>query len=211
MRTLAQLAAVAMMLGFAGSGWGQQAAPEKSAPAKPSEATTAQSPTTPSAAAQDSLAEAARKARERHKEEQKTPRVFTNDNIPTSGGISSVGAPPAPAGSATPEGTETGTQAASGSSGSGEKFWRDKFADLRHKLEQDQENLALSQRELGTLNTQFYTDPNKQLQQQLTRGDIDKKTAEIDKAKAQVAADQQALSDAEDDLRKSGGDPGWAR
>ncbi len=82
---------------------------------------------------------------------------------------------------------------------------------MRHKLEQDQENVDLLQRELGTLNTQFYSDPNKQLQQQLTRSDIDKKTAEIDKAKAKVDADQQAISDAEDDLRKSGGDPGWAR
>jgi hypothetical protein len=211
MRTLVQLTAVAIMLGFAGSGWAQQTAPDSSAPAKPPAATSGQSSATPSAPAQDSLAEAARKARERRKEEAKTPRVFTNENIPTSGGISSVGQPAAPAGSSSAEGTETGAPAATGSSGNGEKFWRDKFADLRHKLEQDQENLALSQRELGTLNTQFYTDPNKQLQQQLTRGDIDKKTAEIDKAKAQVDADQQAISDAEDDLRKSGGDSGWAR
>ena len=209
MRTLAQLIAVAIMLGFAGSGWGQQAAPDHSAQAKPSTATPAQTSATQSAPPQDSLAEAARKARERQKEDPTPPRVFTNDNIPSSGGISSVGQPAASAGSGSPEGTASGTPAAS--SGSGEKFWRDKFADLRHKLEQDQENLALSQRELGTLNTQFYTDPNKALQQQLTRSDIDKKTAEIDKAKAQVAADQQAISDAEDDLRKSGGDSGWAR
>jgi hypothetical protein len=208
MRTLAQLTAVAIMLGFTGSGWAQQTAPDSSAPPKSAAATSAQSSTAPSTPAQDSLAEAARKARERHKEESKTPRVFTNENIPTSGGISSVGAP-ASAGSSPAESAGTGTPAAS--SGSGETFWRGKFADLRHKLQQDQENLALSQRELGTLSTQFYTDPNKLLQQQLTRSDIDKKTAEIDKAKAQVDADQQAISDAEDDLRKSGGDPGWAR
>ena len=89
--------------------------------------------------------------------------------------------------------------------------WRDKFAALRHKLEQDQQNLDLLQRELGALNTQFYGDPNKQPQQQLTRSDIDKKTAEIDKAKDQVAADQKAIDDAQDDLRASGGDPGWGR
>ncbi len=206
MRTLVQLTAVAVMLGFAGSGWAQQTAPDSSAPAKPPAATSGQSSTASSTPAQDSLAEAARKARERRKEESKTPRVFTNENIPTSGGISSVGAP---AGSSSAEGTKSGTPAAS--SGSGEQFWRDKFADLRHKLEQDKENLDLSQRELGTLSTQFYSDPNQQMQQQLTRSDINKKTAEIDKAKAQVDADQQAISDAEDDLRKSGGDPGWAR
>ncbi|HEY7825664.1 MAG TPA: hypothetical protein VIC00_02510 [Candidatus Acidoferrales bacterium] len=100
---------------------------------------------------------------------------------------------------------------ASASSGSAENTWRDKFATLRHKLEQDQENLAVLQRELGTLNTQFYSDPNKQLEQQLTRSDIDKKTAEINAATEQVAADQKAIADAESDLRASGGDPGWAR
>ena len=73
-----------------------------------------------------------------------------------------MGQPAAPAGSSSAGGTETGAPAATGSSGNDEKFWRDKFADLQHKLEQDQENLDVLQRELGTLNTQFYTDPNKQ-------------------------------------------------
>jgi hypothetical protein len=139
--------------------------------------------------------------------------VFTNDNLPTSGGISTVGQAPAPAtpaaGSATPPGKQPGTPAAA--SGDDEAKWREKFAALRHKLEQDQQNLDLLQRELGTLNTQFYGDPNKQLQQQLTRSDIDKKTAEIDKAKDQVAADQKAIDDAQNDLRASGGEPGWGR
>src|SRR5579862_740326 len=196
MRKLLPLTAAAIVLGFAGNGWGQQ-----STPASPSATTRTQtSASTP--VPQDSLAEAARKARERKKEERKTPQLFTNDNLPTSGGISTVGQAPAP--TATP--AAPGSAASNGkkpvaSSGSDEAKWREKFATLRHKLEQDQENLDLLQRELGTLNTQFYSDPNKELQQQLTRSDIDKKTAEIDKAKEQVAADQQAIDDAQNDLR----------
>lgn len=209
MRKLAPLTAVAVMLGFAGIGWGQQSNPASSSAATPTQ-TSASAP-----AQEDPLAEAARKAREQKKEEHRTPRVFTNDNLPTSGGISTIGqepaSTPAPAapGSAAPGDKKPATPAAAPVSD--EAKWREKFATLRHKLEQDQHNLDLSQRELGTLNTQFYSDPNKELQQQLTRDDIDKKTAEIDKAKAQVDADQQAISDAEADLRKSGGDPGWAR
>jgi hypothetical protein len=205
MRKWAQLTAVAVMIGFAGIGSAPQAAPQNSEQAKPA---------SPAAAPQDSLAEAARKARERKKEEPAPTKVFTNDNLPTTGGISSVGearasvAPgsTAPGSDAKKPGTEAGA-----SSGSAENTWRDKFATLRHKLEQDQDNLAVLQRELGTLNTQFYADPNKQLQQQLTRSDIDKKTAEINAATQQVAADQKAIDDAESDLRASGGDPGWAR
>jgi hypothetical protein len=202
MRKWAQLTAVAVMMGFAGSGSATQAAPQNSEQAKP-----ASSPAAP----QDSLAEAARKARQRKKEEPAATKVFTNDNLPTTGGISSVGAAAAP-GSTAPgsDAKKPGAQAGA-SSGSAENTWRDKFATLRHKLEQDQDNLAVLQRELGTLNTQFYADPNKQLQQQLTRSDIDKKTAEINAATQQVAADQKAIDDAETDLRASGGDPGWAR
>jgi hypothetical protein len=44
-----------------------------------------------------------------------------------------------------------------------------------------------------------------------TSCDINDKTADIDKMQAQVDADRRAIADAEDELRKSGGDPGWAR
>ena len=211
MRKLVPLTAVAIVLGFAGNGWGQQSNAASPPAATPTQ-TSASAPVS-----KDPLAEAARKAREQKKEEHKTPRVFTNDDLPTSGGISTVGQAPAPtptptpaaAGSATPASKKPGAPAAS--SPNDEAKWRERFATLRHKLEQDQQNLDLLQRELGTLNTQFYGDPNKELQQQLTRSDIDKKTAEIDKAKDQIAADQKAIDDAENDLRASGGEPGWGR
>ena len=64
-----------------------------------------------------------------------------------------------------------------------EKTWRDKFATLRHKLEQDQAELDVMQRELGVLNVQYYSDPVKAMQQQFTRSDINKKTADIDAKK----------------------------
>jgi len=67
------------------------------------------------------------------------------------------------------------------------------------------------QRELGVLDVQYYSDPVKAMQQDLTRADINKKTADIEAKKQQIEADKQAISDAEDDLRKAGGDSGWAR
>jgi hypothetical protein len=85
------------------------------------------------------------------------------------------------------------------------------FARLRHKLEQDQDNVTVSQRELGVLDVQYYNDPVKSMQQGLTRSDINSKTAKIEAAKQQVEADKQAISDAEDQLRRAGGDIGWSR
>src|SRR5262249_1142229 len=100
--------------------------------------------------------------------------------------------------------------AKSSSAPSEEATWRSRFARLRHKLEQDQADLDVMQRELGVLNTQYYSDPNKQLQQQLSREDINKKTADIEARKKDVEGDKRAMSEAEDELRKAGGDPGWA-
>ena len=164
---------------------------------------------------QDSLAEAARKTRERKKEAPKSAKTFTNDNLPTEGGISTVGessGAPSTATSTTAA-APSGEKAAPGEKAkpSDEKTWRARFQALRRKLDQDQANLEVMQRELAQLNIQYYDDPNKGLQQQYTRSDINSKTSNIDKMQAQIDADKQAISDAEDELRKSGGDPGWAR
>jgi hypothetical protein len=150
----------------------------------------------------DPLAEAARKAREQKKEAPKATKVYDNDTIPTQGGISTIG-----------ETSQTGQEGAGGTSASAndEKTWRDRFATLHHKLDQDQAELDILQRELGVANVQFYTDPVKEMQQKLTNEDINKKTAAIDAKKKVIEADKQAIANAEEELRKSGGDPGWAR
>ena len=197
MNKISWFTAVAVLLALPTRVWSQQKDPEPSA----QDQTQTQAQAGP--VAQDSLAEAARKAREQKKEASKSSKTFTNDNLPSEGGISTVGDKTATPSSEAP--------AAAGQTASDEKTWRSRFASLRHKLEQDQANLDVMQRELAQLNLQFYSDPTKAMQQQLTRSDINNKVADIDKMKSQIEADQQAISDAEDELRKSGGDPGWAR
>jgi hypothetical protein len=156
-------------------------------------------------APQDALAAAARRAKEQKKAGPKPAKVFTNDDIPSSGGISTVGEKPGASD------TAAATAAPEKAGANDEKTWRNRFAMLRHKLDQDQEALAVMQRELGELNIQYYSDPVKAMQQQYTRSDINDKSAQIDAKKKEIDADNQAISDAEDDLRKAGGEPGWAR
>jgi hypothetical protein len=149
-----------------------------------------------------SIADAARKAREQKKSEPKAAKVFTNDNIPAEGGINVVGDATAPA----PGG------AAPAPAANDEKMWRDRFAAARGKLQRDQADLDVMQRELGKLDVQYYpNDPTKQLMQSVTMSDINDKRAKIVQKQQQIAQDQAAISDLEDQLRKSGGDPGWAR
>jgi hypothetical protein len=196
----------------------QQSQPSQTQPSQTQQSSAPQGQTQSkpqSPAPQDSLAEAARKAREQKKEAPKAAKVFTNDNIPTEGGISSVGKPAEAAPAANQaNATSTAQAAASGENSAtpsnDEKTWRDRFAKLHHKLDQDQADLDLMQRELAVLNTQYYSDPMKGMQQGLSRDDINKKTADIEAKKKQVEDDKKAIADAEDELRKSGGDPGWA-
>jgi hypothetical protein len=160
----------------------------------------------------DSLVAAARKARAERKEAPKSTRTFTNDNLPTQGGISTVGDKNASSGDNGAAASADNSSGANGyPNGNDEKGWRDLFSKLRTKESQDEDALTISQRELGQLGPQFYGDPNKQMMQDLTRSDINKKTAEIDNKKRDVQADKDAISAAEEALREAGGDAGWAR
>ena len=72
------------------------------------------------------------------------------------------------------------------------------------------------QRETGVSMLQYYGgDPQKAAQDQNSQQPLgeayQKKVSKIDAKKKDVEADKQAISAAEDDLRKAGGDPGWAR
>jgi hypothetical protein len=159
---------------------------------------------------EDSLAAAARKAREQKKDAlHPTVKVFTNDDLPT-GGISTVGTEKDAASA------EAGKEDAAAAGPSDEKTWRARFAKLHEKLDQDQSELDVLQRELGVAQTQFYGgDPNKAMSDQMSGqpfgAEYNKKLTQVDEKKKQIEADKQAISDAEDDLRKAGGDPGWAR
>ncbi len=174
--------------------------------------TTSQSKTQPQAASQapptksGSLADAARKAREAQKNAPKAPMVFTNDNIPTSsGGVSVVGNSSA----ASDEAASSDAQSATDKND--EATWRKRFADARHKIDQDTAELTVMQREMGQLNVQYYPDPTQALMQSVTRTDLTKKQNAIDAKQKELDADKQALSNLEDELRKAGGDPAWAR
>ena|SRR5271155_2978603 len=200
----------------------QSAAPSTSAPASAA-APAAQAPSSQSTVVSipvqttDPLVAAARKAREQKKDQAgaKPARVFNNDNIPTQGGVSAVGenaaAPDAAAGDAAAAGNASAPASSGTSAAAGEKAWRERFARLRKKMEQDQTDLDLLQRELGVLDVQYYNDPVKGMQQGYSRSDINEKTDKIEAKKKVIEADQQAISDAEEELHRAGGDPGWAR
>lgn len=170
---------------------------------------------TPQSGGGPSLADIARKSKA---ERAKADKVFTNDNLPArprgegltaASGISSKPAEQP----ASKTGTATSSQIPS-SDAHDEKYYQAKMKELGENLEMHQRQLDVLEQKLSQNQMQFYSDPNKTLQQGSTpsfNGDVNKLRADIEKKKQQIADDQKAMEDLRDQLRREGGDPGWLR
>jgi hypothetical protein len=168
-----------------------------------------QSQASPAPQSGDPVADAARKAREQQKATPKPKKVYTDDDIKPAAPASDAAAAPA---SGAAQAADNGTAAnGAGKADDPEKVWRKRFQDQRDKIAAAEKELDILQRESDKAQVQYYNDPQKALQQQFTRQDINDKNAKIDQKKQDIANLKQQLSDMEDELRKSGGDPGWAR
>ena len=159
----------------------------------------------------ESVADAARKARAQKKDAVKPVKVFTDDNVgDIKGQISIVGVEPAsPADNAAAK--KDDAKSANASEGKkDEAYWQGKFAAARKVLADDTREVDILQREFNLKQEQFYQDPTAAMKQQYSREDLDKTQNQIDAKKQDVEKDKQAISDLEDELRRSGGEPGWA-
>jgi chromosome segregation ATPase len=160
----------------------------------------------------DDVAAAARKTREQQKTAAAPKKVFTNDDIPAA----KTADTPATATGAAKDATQTDAAAKTDDKDAAndtksEAYWRKRFQDQHDKISQAEKELNVMQRELDKDQVQYYSDPQQALTQQTSRGDINEKTAKIDAKKKEIDGMKQQLSDMEDEMRKAGGDPGWAR
>lgn len=171
----------------------------------------------------DPVADAARKAREQKKKDTAKPRrVYTDDDV---NHLVSGAAPSGDAGAnaATEEGAAKKSDAqgkgAQGKDAAGkttepqespETKWRKQFREAYANLDRAQRELDVLQREDNKAQVQYYSDPQKALAEQYTRKDINDKDTKIAAKKKEIDQLKQQISDMEEALRKSGGDPGWA-
>ena len=165
----------------------------------------------------DPVADAARKAREQKKKETVKPkRVITDDDVnhlvsaaPVSGDAGAAATTEEGAKKPDAEGKDATGKAAKPEE-SPETKWRKQFRDAYANLDRTQRELDVLQREDNKAQVQYYNDPQKALAEQYTRKDINDKDAKIAAKKKEIAQIKQQISDMEEALRKSGGDPGWA-
>jgi chromosome segregation ATPase len=174
-----------------------------------------------SAAAQqtgDPVADAARKAREAKKDTTKPKKVYTDDDIKTSAPEKAAPSGATNDASGKAAGAPGQATGASGKAGeepkedpNSESAWRKRFQTQRDKIAKAEKELDILTRELEKAQVEYYPDPQKAMQQQNTRADINTINGKIDAKKQELDQLKKGLDDLEDQLRKSGGDPGWAR
>lgn len=165
---------------------------------------------------QDSVADAARKAQAAKKNAPKAKMTIDNDNLDTlTGVVNVVGEQPVSPEEQAKKAAEAEKTPKDGAPGEksvakDETYWRQKFAEANKKLADDEHELDITQREYNLKQEQYYADPMASLKQEYTRQDLNDTKAKIDAKTAAVAQDKTDISNLEDDLRKAGGDPGWA-
>jgi hypothetical protein len=170
----------------------------------------------------DPVADAARKAREMKKDAPKPKKVYTDDDVKRSAPAPEAApAPASAAGDANGAAAATRVKPAGESDKAGdatktedpnsETAWRKRFQAQHEKIAKVEKELDILGRELEKAQLEYYPDPQKALREQFDRADINTKTAKIETKRKELEQLRQGLDDLEDQLRKSGGDPGWAR
>ena len=174
---------------------------------------------------QESVAEAARRAREQKKAPPKPAKVYTEDELPrrTHGEATAAPTPAGEPGTDKTPGDKKadggagaaakadGKAAEEGGASKEEKAWRGRFKQAREKLARAEKELSVLERESSKAQKQYYADPNKAMREQFSRKEFNDKNAQIEAKKKEIADLKQVLEKLEEDLRKNGGDPGWAR
>ena len=162
----------------------------------------------------DAVADAARKARETKKDAPKPKKVYTDDDLKKNApppDAASTSAPGNAGGAADATAAQSAGDAAKTEDPNGETAWRKRFKDHRAKIAKAEKELDILGRELEKAQLEYYPDPQKAMTQQNSRAEINAISAKLDAKKKELDQLKHGLDDLEDQLRKSGGDPGWAR
>jgi chromosome segregation ATPase len=176
----------------------------------------AQSQSSSQESGRDPVADAARKAREDKKNAGKPKKVYTDDDVKPAAAAAATTATAAPgdasgAGATGAAGSQKTDDSGPKEDPNGEKAWRKRFKEQRDKLAKAETELDVLQRESQKSLIEYYPDPQKALTEQNTRKEINDKQAKIAAKQQEIAQLKQGLEDLEEQLRKSHGDPGWAR
>jgi septal ring factor EnvC (AmiA/AmiB activator) len=163
-----------------------------------------------SVASAQSLGDVAKKEEQRRKTVKSSGKVYTNDQLkadptPSVPATSATGTTPAPAAS-TPAPAPSDDSTDKGD----EKTWRKRIADARDSLQRSQTFADALQSQLNALTTDFVNRDDPAQRQQIANK-RDSVLAELDRVKKEVAAQNKAISDIQEQARRAGVPAGWVR
>jgi len=152
-----------------------------------------------------SLADVARKERERQRQVQSSA---TYSNSGTTATVSTTSSSTVPS-----IGIPSATQAAGPTDNQGrdENYWRTTFQKAREDVKRAEEKLQLLDLKIKDLNSQLLQRSDIYNRENTIGPQITASQAELDRARNEAEAAKQKIIDLEEELRRSGGLPGWAR
>jgi hypothetical protein len=166
-------------------------------------------------ASAQTLADVARKERERQK--QTAPRskgTFTNANAGGTPAAAPQPSNPAAAAGTVAEKKEDNAAKPIGptdNKGRDEKYWRDAFQKARAAVKQADEKVQLQEMKVKDLNTQLLRQNDIYNKENVLGPIIAAAQKDLDAATAEAEQARNNVSKLENELRASGGLPGWAR
>jgi hypothetical protein len=95
--------------------------------------------------------------------------------------------------------------------GHDEKYWRDTFQKARADARRSDDVVTLLELRVRDLNVQYLRQSDVYNRENLIGSEINSAQKELEDARKQADQAKQRLIDLEDELRKAGGPPGWAR
>ncbi|HKV05663.1 MAG TPA: hypothetical protein VJO53_11215 [Candidatus Acidoferrales bacterium] len=201
---------VALWPAHAARGQSQSAPPAQSEnqtqpPAQPQSQTTAQ---TASSGQPQSLADAARKANAQ-KSKTKAKRVYTQDDLSSIRGTISVVGNGSSGGSADNDNSDQGTAGDASSAGnSGEVYWRGRARAIKDQIASVDQQIAGVKAEIAKQGPTSF-DPSTGLSQNVII--VHDRNAQLKQLEDKKQSLEKQLDDLADEIRKAGGDSGWAR
>jgi len=153
-----------------------------------------------------SLADIARKERERQKQTQpQTKAVIVESGVAatTTAGTSGT-AETAPLPVLTPGGLKD-------NNGHDEKYWRERFQQARNDAKRAEARVQLLDTKLKELNTQYLNRTDIYNRENVVGKEIGDTQKQLDDAHKEADQANQKITGLEDELHRAGGPPGWAR
>ena len=155
-----------------------------------------------------SVADAARKERQRQKQVQST-LIYSNAGADKK---AVVPAPPAPVPAAsTPAPAKPAAPSAPAAPVHDEKYWRETFQKARENTKRADDKVRVLELKINQLNMELLNRTDIYNREYRVGPEIGKTQAELDAARKEAAQTNQKIADLEEELRRSGNPPGWAR